>query len=122
MQLDHVTMRCRDLATTRDFFVRIFGLKEGLRPRAIRRIPGCWLYAEDAPIVHLIGARGAGNSPAPEDWDHVGFRLTGYAAFREKLVREGISFSPMDLPELGERRLFLFAPGGQLIETVFREE
>jgi catechol 2,3-dioxygenase-like lactoylglutathione lyase family enzyme len=121
MRLDHVTIRTRDIAATRDFFRDLFGMEEGPRPEAIRRIPGCWLYADGAPIVHVIGARGFGLDHAAEAIDHVGFRLEGYGAFRAELDRRGIRYAPMDLAELGERRLFLHAPGGPLVEAVFAE-
>lgn len=120
MQLDHVTLRTRDLVATREFFLTVFELEDRPRPRAIRHIPGHWLYAGDNPIVHLIGTRAMGLNTAPEAWDHVGFRLQNYDAFRARLQRLGIAFAPMDLPELRERRLFLNAPCGQLIEAVFR--
>jgi glyoxylase I family protein len=120
MQLDHVTLRTSDLAATRHFFLDLFDLKEGSRPAAIRRIPGHWLYAGDAPIVHLIAGQ-ATTRVGSEAWDHVGFRLSGYAAFRDKLDKRDIPYSPMDLPEINERRLFFRAPGGPLIEAVFRD-
>lgn len=118
MQLDHATLRTSDLVGTRAFFMALFDLVDGPRPAAIHRIPGCWLYAGDEPVVHLIGGHGAGTGG--DGWDHVGFRLTGYAAFRDKLVQMGIPFGPMDLPDIDERRLFFRAPGGALIEAVFR--
>lgn len=122
MQLDHVTIRTTNLLVARDFFLEVFDhLEERPRPRAIQRIPGHWLFAGNAPIVHLIGAYGQGQDSAPEAWDHVAFRLTGYDAFRSKLILLNIPYSPMELPELNERRLFFRTPGGPVIETVFRE-
>lgn len=120
MQLDHVTLRTTDLIRTRDFFLTVFDLVEGGRPAAIRRIPGHWLYSGEDPVLHLIGSQGDGANLAAEAWDHAAFRLTGYAAFRAKLGTMGIPFSPMDLPDIDERRLFFRAPGGPLIEAVFR--
>jgi catechol 2,3-dioxygenase-like lactoylglutathione lyase family enzyme len=120
MHLDHVTIRTRNLAATRAFFIEVFGLEERPRPQAIQRIPGHWLYAGDAPIVHLIGSRGPNTGIGPEAWDHVAFRLNDYARFRASLAQKGIRYSTMDLPELNERRLFFRAPCGPLIETVFR--
>ena len=120
MQLDHVTLRTINLALTRDFFLAVFDLKEGTRPDAIQRIPGHWLYADDEPVLHLIGSQGDAADRAAEAWDHAAFRLTGYAAFRAKLEAMGIPYGPMDLPDINERRLFLRAPGGPLIEAVFR--
>lgn len=120
MQLDHVTLRTTDLTRARDFFLAVFDLKEGSRPAAIQRIPGHWLYTGAEPVVHLIGSQGGEIDRAAEAWDHAAFRLTGYARFRTKLEEMGIPYSPMDLPDIGERRLFFRAPGGPLIETVFR--
>jgi glyoxylase I family protein len=121
MHIDHVTIRTRDITTTRDFFVDLFELKEGTRPQVIRRIPGVWLYANDQPIVHIIGAYGGNREPQTEAIDHVGLKLEGYDAFRKKLEDRSIAYSAMDIPELSERRLFFRAPGGVLLEAVFSE-
>ena len=122
MKLDHVTIRTRDLPATRDFFLKVFDLTEGERPLAIqRRIPGHWLYSEAHPLVHIIGSQGQGSDRAAEAIDHVGFRMQGYAEFRNKLDQIGIRYSTMDLADLEERRLFFRAPGGPLLEAVFSE-
>lgn len=117
--LDHLTIRTRDLDTAREFFIQVFDLEERDRPKAIQRIPGHWLYANNKPIVHLIGSYGEGSDRAAEAIDHVGIRLTGYVAFRDRLERLGIQYSAMDLPEISERRMFFRTPGGPLLETVF---
>jgi glyoxylase I family protein len=122
MKLDHVTIRTLDLQATRDFFLSVFDLREGERPLAIqRRIPGHWLYSEGRPLVHIIGSQGSGFDRAAEAIDHVGFRMQGYAEFRNKLNQLGIRYSTMDLADLEERRLFFRAPGGPLLEAVFSE-
>jgi catechol 2,3-dioxygenase-like lactoylglutathione lyase family enzyme len=123
MNLDHVTIRTRDLPTTRSFFLTVFDLEEGERPAAIRRIPGHWLYSGGHPLVHIIGvgAQGNGIDRAAEAIDHVGFRMGGYVDFRKKLDQLGIRYTPMDLADLAERRLFFHAPGGPLLEAVFSE-
>lgn len=122
MHLDHITIRTRDLAGTKAFFLNVFnGLEERERPKAIQRIPGHWLYADGKPIVHLIGSHGFGIDGAAEAFDHIGIHLEGYAAFRAKLDDLDISYSTMDLPELEERRLFFRTPSGPLLEAVFHE-
>jgi catechol 2,3-dioxygenase-like lactoylglutathione lyase family enzyme len=121
MNIDHVTIRTRDLAATRSFFLAVFDLEEGERPQAIQRIPGHWLYSQGRPVVHLIGSQGYGIDRSAEAIDHVGLRLEGYAEFRAKLERLGIRYSLMDLSDLQERRLFFHAPGGPLLEAVFSE-
>ena len=121
MHIDHVTIRTRDIKTTRDFFIDLFDLKEGTRPSAIQRIPGYWLYADERPIVHIIGAYAGSAEPQAEAIDHVGLRLEGYTAFKQKLENRNIAYSTMDLPEIEERRLFFRTPGGPLLEAVFLE-
>lgn len=122
MHLDHITVRTRDLAGTRAFFLKVFDeLEERPRPKAIHRIPGHWLYAGDSPIIHLIGARGYGLDSGAEGFDHVGIHLEGYTEFRAKLDDLAIQYSTMDLPEIGERRLFFRTPSGPLLEAVFKE-
>lgn len=121
MQLDHITIRTRNLTATRDFFLELFDLEERPRPKAIKRIPGHWLYSQDKPIIHLIGSHGFGIDKAAEAFDHVGFRLEGYEDFRAKLDRLNIKYSLMDLPELTERRIFFHTPCGPLLEAVFTE-
>lgn len=126
MYIDHATFRSSDMNATRDFFISVFDLQVGERPDLIRNlIPGYWLYEQDKPIVHIIPARDNGFSlPAvvlKESIDHVAFHLEGYRNFREKLDAMGISYSLMDLADIDERRVFIQAPGGQLIEAVFNE-
>lgn len=122
MHLDHITIRTRDLRGTRAFFLKLFDeLEERARAKAIDRIPGHWLYADDKPIIHLIGSQGHGFENAAEAFDHIGIHLDGYSAFRRKLAELGIPYSKMDLAELNERRLFFRTPSGPLIEAVFHE-
>lgn len=122
MLLDHVTIRTSHAAETRDFFLAVFGqLAEKPRPRAIQRIPGYWLFAGDAPILHIIGVPEDDFSNPSEAWDHVGFRLTGHDDFLQSLDQLGVPYSRMSLPELNERRLFFQTPFGPLVEVVFRD-
>lgn len=121
MRIDHVTIRTRDIAGTSGFFRDVFALEEGERPESIRRIPGTWLYSEGLPLVHIIGSHGFGMDRAAEAIDHVGLRLEDYSGFRARLDRLGIRYSTMDLADIHERRIFLRAPGGPLLEAVFSE-
>ncbi|WZK91513.1 glyoxalase (plasmid) [Aliisedimentitalea scapharcae] len=122
MQLDHITIRTCNLPEARAFFLSVFpDLEERPRPRVIRKIPGHWLYVGSDPIVHLIGSAGGHLDRGGEAWDHIGFRLQGYAEFRKRLELLSIPYSQMDLPELDERRLFFRTPGGPVIEAVFHE-
>jgi catechol 2,3-dioxygenase-like lactoylglutathione lyase family enzyme len=115
-----VTVRTRDIEGTREFFEKVLDLKPGFRPDF--PFPGYWLYAEDESVVHLIPGGGGPVDRRGETIDHVGFRLTGYDSHRRRLDALGVAYSTMDLPELGERRLFVQTPRGILLELVFREK
>ncbi|MGH6616460.1 VOC family protein [Sphingomonas sp.] len=117
--LDHATLRTHDPEGTRAFLEAVLDLKPGYRPDF--SFPGYWLYAGDAPVVHLIPGDGGQIDRGGEAIDHVGFRLTDYDAYRRKLKALHVSYSQMELPELGERRLFVRTPTGILLELVFRE-
>lgn len=117
--LDHATLRTQELEATRVFFETVLDLQPGDRPDF--PFPGYWLYAGGAPIVHLIPGEGGAVDRRGEAIDHVAFRLSGYEAMRRRLETLGIDYSTMDLPALGERRLFVRTPTGILLELVFRE-
>lgn len=121
MTLDHITIRTTDLPASRHFFESLFDLVERPRPCAIRHIPGYWLFAGNESIVHLIGSSGSGYDRAANAIDHIALRIDDYTDFRSRLDDAGTAYSTMELPELNERRLFLHAPGGPLIEAVYRE-
>jgi catechol 2,3-dioxygenase-like lactoylglutathione lyase family enzyme len=116
--LDHVTLRTRDLEGTKAFFETVLELEAGYRPAFPS--PGYWLYAAGQPIVHLIPGQGDLVDRSGETIDHVAFRLDDHEAMRQKLGRLSIPYSQMNLPELGEWRLFLRTPTGILLELVFR--
>ena len=117
--LDHVTLRTNDLEGTRAFLETVLDLKPGYRPNF--SFPGYWLYANREPIVHLIPGHGGPVDRAGEVIDHVAFRVANHDWMRLKLDRLSVPYSEMELPELGERRLFIRTPGGILLEFVFRE-
>jgi catechol 2,3-dioxygenase-like lactoylglutathione lyase family enzyme len=104
IKLDHATLRTSDLEGTRNFLEAVLDLTLGYRPAF--PFPGYWLCADGEPIVHVIPGRGGRVDRSGETIDHVDFRLGGYDRYRDKLTTLGIRYSPMDLTELDERRIF----------------
>jgi catechol 2,3-dioxygenase-like lactoylglutathione lyase family enzyme len=117
--LDHVTLRTNDLEGTRAFLEAVLDLRPGDRPAF--SFPGYWLYADGEPVVHLIPGHGGPVDRTGETIDHVGFRLADHDGMRRRLDGLGIPYSRMELPELGERRLFIRTPTKILLELVFRD-
>ena len=125
MHIDHTTLRTRELEKTKEFLTRVFDLQSGERPAVIAtNIPGYWLYYKDKPLIHLIQSsffHKMGIDNSSEAIDHTAFFLEDYEAFKRNLTDLKIHYSLMDLPDIGERRIFLRTPTGILLETVFRE-
>jgi catechol 2,3-dioxygenase-like lactoylglutathione lyase family enzyme len=117
--LDHVTFRTSDLEATRSFLEAVLDLTVGFRPNF--SFPGYWLYQGADPVVHLIPGPPRAVDANREGIDHAAFRCSDYGGMRRKLDGLGVPYSTMELPELGERRLFLRTPTGILVELVFRE-
>ncbi len=124
MHIDHTTLRTSYITETKDFLLKVFDLTIGPRPSSIENsIVGHWLYYKDAPIIHLIQSnplRKPSLDMATEAIDHTGFFMENYGEFKQKLIDLEVPFSLMDLPEIGERRIFIHTPTGILLETVFR--
>jgi glyoxylase I family protein len=125
MHIDHTTLRTRHLEKTKDFLIRVFDLEAGPRPAVIAAgIPGYWLYYQNSPLIHLIQSSfyyQQQANQAAEAIDHTAFYMQNYDAFKQKLTDLNVPYSLMDLPDIGERRIFLNTPTGILLETVFRD-
>jgi catechol 2,3-dioxygenase-like lactoylglutathione lyase family enzyme len=52
-RLDHINISTTKPEETRDFFVKLFDLKEGARPDFA--FPGHWLYLGQQAVVHIVG-------------------------------------------------------------------
>ena len=116
MQLDHVNIHVYDLATARDFFVRLLGAEVGWRPSF--EVPGDWLYLDDRPVIHTwlkSQDRGLG-------WvDHVAFGPCGEPeATRAALQGLGYKFTEKPLIDTDIIQFFVNGPEGMKIELQCR--
>jgi catechol 2,3-dioxygenase-like lactoylglutathione lyase family enzyme len=122
LRLEHVTIRCAQLARTRAFYVDLIGLYEGARPDFSFR--GHWLYLDDTPVIHLVVAADTGGLPdgaaGTGAFDHVAFRGEDFAAMQAKFQAAGIAFRQSDVPG-GLKQLFVRDPEGVLVEINFAD-
>jgi catechol 2,3-dioxygenase-like lactoylglutathione lyase family enzyme len=128
--LEHFLIQTADLAGTRDWYVRVLGLREGPHPDF--KFPVVWLYAGERDVLHLTegGARTSENrkrylgqqSVATRGSgvvDHVAFRCTGLAETIGRLRAEGAEFQQRMVDDQGLYQLFLLDPNGLKVELNF---
>jgi catechol 2,3-dioxygenase-like lactoylglutathione lyase family enzyme len=128
--LEHFLVQSADLEATKDWYVRVLGLREGPHPDF--GVPVYWLYIGERDVLHLTegGTKVSDNrkrylgqeSEATHGSgvvDHVAFRATGLAEMIAHLQRLGISFKERQVDAQGLYQLFLFDPNGVKIELNF---
>ena len=133
LQLNHYSIRTRDLTACEQFYTEVLGLRVGPRPEF--PFPGLWLYEGDTAVwanavVHIIGidpndAQGLKGYLGGRDEaslhgtgaiDHVAFFTSGLAAMRERLRCLGVAVRERTVPGLGLHQVFLDDPNGVVIE------
>jgi catechol 2,3-dioxygenase-like lactoylglutathione lyase family enzyme len=128
--LEHFLIQTADLAATRDWYVRVLGMRDGPHPDF--RFPVVWLYIGDKDVLHLTEG-GANVSENRRKYlgqqstdlhgsgvvDHVAFRCTGLPEMMAHLQREGVSFTQRMVSDQGLYQLFLLDPNGVKVELNF---
>ncbi|MDE2165885.1 MAG: hypothetical protein KGJ66_06055 [Alphaproteobacteria bacterium] len=129
-QLEHFLIQSPNIDATRDWYVKVLGMRDGLHPDF--GFPVHWLYVGDVPVLHLT----QGGKDVPEDRlrylgqqsqategtgdiDHVAFRATGLAAMTAHLKNLGVAFKERQVDDQGLYQLFLFDPQGVKVELNF---
>jgi catechol 2,3-dioxygenase-like lactoylglutathione lyase family enzyme len=128
--IEHFLVQTTDIAKTRDWYVRVLGMKEGYHPDF--KFPVCWLYIGDRDVVHVTegGANVSENrkryvgqeSQATSGSgvvDHIAFRATGLRAMMQHLQSLKVEFKQRQVSDQGLYQLFLFDPNGIKIELNF---
>ena len=128
--LEHFLIQTADLQATRDWYVRVLGMKEGWHPDF--KFPVVWLYIGEKDVLHLTEG-GANVSENRKKYlgqqstdvhgsgvvDHVAFRAVGLPGMLAHLEREGIEFTRRMVSDQGLYQLFLHDPNGVKIELNF---
>ena len=114
----HINTRSLDVERTRDFYVRVLGLRVGDRPPF--ESTGYWLYLGDQPIVHLVQRKpGESAHDGSGNLDHVAFTGVDADATRAALKAEGIPFREAIVPRDGTLQIFVLDPDGIKLELNF---
>lgn len=116
LALDHITIRCRDLAHSRHFYSAILGLEDGYRP-PFAGPPGAWLYHQGQPLVHLYAGPPQDAAATPLALDHIAFVVDDLAPIKSSLRRYGQTYERAIVPEVGAEQLFFTDPDGVKIEV-----
>jgi catechol 2,3-dioxygenase-like lactoylglutathione lyase family enzyme len=128
--IEHFLIQTADMAATRDWYVRVLGMRVGPNPDF--KFPVCWLYLGDTDIVHITEG-GMNVSENRKRYlgqqsdavhgsgavDHIAFRCTGLRDMLEHLKREKVDFKQRQVNDQGLYQLFLIDPNGVKIELNF---
>ncbi|MEO1458069.1 MAG: VOC family protein [Pseudomonadota bacterium] len=118
MRLDHVNIRTARLDEMRAWYVAVLGLEEGWRPAF--GFPGAWLYAGDAPIVHLVGVETTDRGGPTLQLEHFALSGDDLTAFRARLKAAGIAAEERPVPGTDLLQLHIADPDGNHIHIDFR--
>jgi catechol 2,3-dioxygenase-like lactoylglutathione lyase family enzyme len=125
--IEHFLVQTASIEKTRDWYVRVLGLRVGPNPDF--KFPVCWLYIGDKDVVHVTeGGKNVSEnrkkyvgqqSEALEGSgvvDHIAFRASGLREMMAHLKSLGVEFRQRQVDDQGLYQLFLFDPNGIKIE------
>lgn len=130
--LSHYNVRTRDWNATRDFYVKVLGLREGERPQF--PFPGHWLYCGEHDVLHITGvdenATGVqgylgdreGDMKGGGAIDHVAFTANDAVAMGRHFDALGIKARHRRVPNMDLYQIFIDDPNGITIELNFPGE
>lgn len=119
-RIDHINIAASAQTVQRcvEFYVDILGLVQGYRPPFTSR--GVWLYADDAPIIHLLETD-SDAVPAVGPLNHVAFACEDLVSVEQRLVNQGITFTIDRVPASHQVQIFVNDPAGVPLELNFIE-
>lgn len=128
--IEHVLLQTEDIEKTRDWYVRVLGMRAGHAPDF--KFPVCWLYLGEKDVVHVTQS-GANTSENRKRYvgqqsdatrgsgaiDHIAFRCTGLKEMMAHLRSLGVPFRERMVSDQGLYQLFLFDPNEVKVELNF---
>ena len=114
----HINIRAADVEASRNFYVRVLGLRTGDRPPFASI--GYWLYLGAEPIVHLVQRTpGESSTAGAGALDHVAFQARDLDGMKQRLNDAAVPFREAVVPRDGSVQLFIHDPDGLKIELNF---
>jgi catechol 2,3-dioxygenase-like lactoylglutathione lyase family enzyme len=114
----HVNTRSSDVERTKDFYVRVIGLRVGDRPPFA--FHGYWLYLGDQPVLHLVQRpEGQPHHDGSGNVDHIAFRAVDLEGTRAALRAAGVEFREAIVPRDQTVQIFVHDPDGIKVELNF---
>jgi len=98
------------------FYTDVLGLSQGYRPPFSSR--GFWLYAGDAPIIHLT-EMDANGAPFGGPLNHVAFACEHFESVEARLRARDVPFTVDHVPMTSQVQIFLKDPAGVALELNF---
>jgi catechol 2,3-dioxygenase-like lactoylglutathione lyase family enzyme len=114
---DHFTIVTDDLEKTESFYTDVLGFDVGPRPDF--PVPGLWLYADEKPILHVIGVK---TMPEPRRGalDHMAYRGLGFNQALKKLKAAEVEYRIIKTPDPWlQWQVFFEDPNGVEVELDF---
>ena len=114
--MNHFTILTDDVEATIKFYGELLGLRAGPRPNF--NFPGAWLYADNDPILHIIGGRKKSDLKAGVI-DHMACTGRDLAATLSTLKSRGIEHECRRQVGSGAWQVFFHDPNGAKVELDF---
>ena len=114
--MNHFTILTDDVDGTVAFYGEFLGLAAGPRPNFA--FPGAWLYANGAPILHVIGGRPKSELKAGVI-DHMAFSGRDLPGLLAKLESRRVEHTCRRQVGSGVWQVFLHDPNGARVEIDF---
>src|SRR6056297_7718 len=115
--LDHVNLRTEQLDVMIAWYEETLQLKRGPRPSF--GFPGAWLYAGDAPLVHLSEVDTARPGGTDLTLEHAAFRAKGMAEFVARLEAGGQRYRLSPVPDFPTVQVNIWDPDGNHLHVDF---
>ena len=114
--MNHFTVLTDDVERTVAFYRDTMGLASGARPALA--LPGAWLYAGGAPVLHVIGGRER-RELQPGVIDHMAFSASGLRATLARLTAQQVHYACRRQVDSGVWQVFFSDPNGARVELDF---